>query len=200
MKITLLTILVTTVSIINCMSQDIITLKTGEEIKARITEVGVTDVKYKKFDSTSSNPTYTLLKVDILLIKYENGSKDIFLNEQKQTSTDTTFNIPKDELYRMGTTDAAKYYKGYKPATLGTFFASLLLSAGVGLIPAIACSATTPNNISLNYPNDTLIKKKEYYEGYVTKAKSIKSRKVWGNWVGALIINIFAYTIYKGQK
>ena len=66
-------------------SQDIITLKTGEEIKAVVQEIGLTDVKYKKYENPNG-PTYNLLKSDIFMIKYENGSKDMFneVTEKKQ--------------------------------------------------------------------------------------------------------------------
>jgi hypothetical protein len=58
-------------------AQDIITLKNGDEIRAKVQEIGLSDVKYKKYDNLAG-PTYTLLKTEILLIKYENGEKDIF--------------------------------------------------------------------------------------------------------------------------
>jgi hypothetical protein len=59
------------------LSQDIIVLKNGDEIKAKVQEVGISDVKYKKFENTAG-PAYTLLKTEIFMIKYENGAKDVF--------------------------------------------------------------------------------------------------------------------------
>ncbi|MDR1121262.1 MAG: hypothetical protein LBM08_10125 [Dysgonamonadaceae bacterium] len=61
-------------------SQDIITLKSGDEIKAKVQEVGLSDVKYKKYGNLDG-PVYTLLKTEIFMIKYENGEKDIFKDE-----------------------------------------------------------------------------------------------------------------------
>jgi hypothetical protein len=58
-------------------SQDIIVLKSTEEIKALVQEVGLTDVKYKKYEN-ADGPSYTLLKSDIFMIKYANGGKDVF--------------------------------------------------------------------------------------------------------------------------
>ena len=58
-------------------AQDIITLKSGDEIKAKVQEIGTDNVKYKKYDNLTG-PTYTLLKTEIFMIKYENGEKDIF--------------------------------------------------------------------------------------------------------------------------
>jgi hypothetical protein len=58
-------------------AQDIITLRNGEEIKAKVQEVGVTEVKYKKFDNLAG-PAYTLPKTEIFMIKYEDGERDVF--------------------------------------------------------------------------------------------------------------------------
>ena len=52
-------------------SQDIIKLKTGLEIKAKIIEVGVKEVKYKKFDFLEG-PNYVARKKTVEFIKYEN--------------------------------------------------------------------------------------------------------------------------------
>ncbi len=34
-----------------CFAQDVITLRTGEEIKSKVLEVGITEIQYKKTDS-----------------------------------------------------------------------------------------------------------------------------------------------------
>lgn len=66
-------------------AQDIITTKKGEDIKAKVLEITIQEVKYKKVENPDS-PIYTLLKSDILMIRYENGSKDIFNEETKETA------------------------------------------------------------------------------------------------------------------
>jgi hypothetical protein len=62
-------------------AQDVITLKSGDEIQAKVTEVGQTEVKYKRFDNPDG-PTYTVNKSDIFMVKYQNGQKDVFKDEQ----------------------------------------------------------------------------------------------------------------------
>jgi hypothetical protein len=64
-----------------CYSQDMITTKSGEDIKAKVLEITFHEVKYKKAENIEG-PTYTISKSDILLIRYENGSKDIFNQEE----------------------------------------------------------------------------------------------------------------------
>jgi uncharacterized protein (TIGR02145 family) len=58
-------------------SQDIIVRKSGDEIQAKVTDIELETVKYKMF-SNITGPTYTILKSDVFMIKYENGTKDVF--------------------------------------------------------------------------------------------------------------------------
>lgn len=61
----------------NLCAQDVITLKTGEDINVKVLEVGSADIKYKKADNPDG-PSYTVSKNDVFMIKYQNGSKDVF--------------------------------------------------------------------------------------------------------------------------
>ena len=61
-------------------AQDIITLKNGEELQTLVQEVGDVDVKYKKFDNPNG-PNYSLKKSEIFMIRYANGSRDVFATE-----------------------------------------------------------------------------------------------------------------------
>jgi hypothetical protein len=58
-------------------AQDLITLKTGNEIKAIVQEIGADVVKYKRYEN-AQGPSYSILKAEIFMIKYENGTKDVF--------------------------------------------------------------------------------------------------------------------------
>ncbi len=166
-------------------SQDVLTKKSGEDIQAKVLEVTSSEIKYKKFDNLNG-PTFTILKSDILMIRYENGTKDLFTDTKKVETT-----IPTDrDLFREGQSDASKYYKGYKAAGTTVMATSLLLSPLVGLIPAAICATTDPKEENLNYPSVDLMKKVEYAEGYNQKAKKIKQGKVWTNWGVAFGINL----------
>jgi hypothetical protein len=74
-------------------AQDIITKKNGDEIKAKVLEIGVKEVKYKRFGN-ESGPTYTLSKSEIFLIKYENGDKDVFNEKTKEKDTPVKEAVP----------------------------------------------------------------------------------------------------------
>lgn len=60
---------------------DLITLKNGQEVKAQVTEIGTTEIKYKKCDNITG-PTYSMKRSEVFMIKYANGSKDFFGNEK----------------------------------------------------------------------------------------------------------------------
>ena len=66
-------------------AQDLIIKKNGEEINAKIEEVGVSDIKYKKTDNIEG-PVFTLLKENVFMIKFQNGTKEVFANETKRTN------------------------------------------------------------------------------------------------------------------
>lgn len=59
-------------------AQDKIFRKNGQVVKAKIIEVGTTEIKYKLADSTES-PIYVLEKDRINKIQYENGKTDKFI-------------------------------------------------------------------------------------------------------------------------
>lgn len=76
----LLILLVTLCSVVSAFAQDLITKTDGTDIKAKITEVNIEDVKYKRSDNLNG-PTYTINKSEILMIIYGNGMREIFNTE-----------------------------------------------------------------------------------------------------------------------
>jgi len=68
--------------IVGCylFSQDVILLKNGAELKAKVLEVLPDVVKYKKWDN-QDGPSYSESRTNIIMIKYQNGTKDIFNSE-----------------------------------------------------------------------------------------------------------------------
>ena len=65
-------------------AQDIITKKDGTDIQAKVTEVGQSQVMYKKY-SNLNGPVYTINISDIIMITYENGEREMY-NIDKKTS------------------------------------------------------------------------------------------------------------------
>jgi hypothetical protein len=58
-------------------AQDMIILKTGDEIKSKVLEITPDLVKYTKWEN-QEGPSYSTNKSDIFMIKYANGTKDVF--------------------------------------------------------------------------------------------------------------------------
>ncbi len=58
-------------------AQDLIILRNGDEIKAKVTEILSATVKYKRY-SNQTGPTYSIDKSKIFMIRYESGDKDVF--------------------------------------------------------------------------------------------------------------------------
>ena len=166
-------------------SQDVLTKKTGDDIKAKVLEVTTTEVKYKKFDNLNG-PIFSILKSELLLIRYENGSKDVF-NENKKSEEKI---VSIKDLYFEGESDANKFYKGYKGAGSTVLVTGLLLSPLVGLIPAALCASSAPQDENLGYPSSDLMKNSEYANGYRNRAKKIKQNKVWTNLGVAFGVNL----------
>lgn len=67
-------------------AQDIITLKNGDDVKAKVIDIGTNEIKYKKWDNPDG-PAYTLTKGEIFMIKYQNGTKDVFNTTQTAVPT-----------------------------------------------------------------------------------------------------------------
>jgi hypothetical protein len=123
---------------------DIITFKNGEEVKAIVTEVGTSEVKYKKCDN-KNGPLYSVKKSEVFMIKYANGSKDFFGN-QVATSEDTSKSVDSNEA--SDNTDAAAvgaFATGLVGLLIG-IFASALVGLILG-ITAIVFAIFADNNI-----------------------------------------------------
>lgn len=161
-------------------AQDLLTTKTGEDISCKVLEVAITEIKYKKFDDLNGS-VFSILKSEVLLIRYENGTKDIFTVDENIGTVSFINNDP----FAQGQSDALKYYKEYKTASTGTLVTSIF-SPILGLVPAIATSSTPPDVNNLNYPNVAFLSNPDYVNGYKTKARKIKQDKVWTNYaIGA---------------
>ena len=127
-------------------SQDIITTKKGEDILAKIFENTKTDIKYRLYDDPEG-PVYTLLKSDILMIRYDNGSKEIFTEESKSNS------VPSPTPYQPGRPEQVQpdqkllYAKAEKYRRMKGKGASLTILGGVLFI----VGAATLSNASYYY-------------------------------------------------
>jgi len=173
MKRTLAIVFLVFTGLLSAVAQDIITLKSGQELKARIIRLNTKDVT---FMATGGSDTISLQRDEVSKLYYRSGII-IYLSE---TGLPEFSNVsPNDSLYSLGEKDATRYYKGYKGAATGTLVSSIFIP--LGLIPAIACSATPPAMNNLGYRDQKLMQNSSYYKGYTDQAFTIKKKKVWQN-------------------
>jgi hypothetical protein len=66
-------------------ASDYIYMLDGSEVEAKVTEVTPTTIKYKKM-SNVNGPVYTVAKGAVFMIKYENGQKEVFLQQETATT------------------------------------------------------------------------------------------------------------------
>ncbi|HVA98003.1 MAG TPA: hypothetical protein VNG53_03835 [Bacteroidia bacterium] len=59
-------------------AQDTIVQTNGTRIIAVVQEVGTTEIKYKKYANRETSPVYTIAKDQVSMIKYADGTKDVF--------------------------------------------------------------------------------------------------------------------------
>lgn len=69
-------VLASMASIASAIAQDVIVKRDGEEIQCRILEVSSNKVKFKQWKN-QNGPTFVEKKADILMLKYENGQKEV---------------------------------------------------------------------------------------------------------------------------
>ena len=80
------TLLITTISFSQNEKCDNIIFKNGEEIYGLVSEITSSIVKYKRCDNLEG-PLFTLEKSKILMIRYKNGTKDVFNSTEINSSS-----------------------------------------------------------------------------------------------------------------
>jgi hypothetical protein len=177
-------------------AQDTLSMRSGENILVKVIEVGTTEVKYKKIDNLNG-PIFSILKSDLLIIKYENGTKDDFSSIKKIEE----YNLSGIDPYIQGKLDAQRYYNGYKTAGTIAFISNF---AYIPIIPSlifsIAATSKIPKDENLNYPSISLMQNEQYANSYRQEAKKIKNQKIWKNFrvgarIGGSILLIFGLGI-----
>ncbi len=179
-------------------AQDTLSMRSGENILVKVIEVGTSEVKYKKQDNLNG-PVFSILKSDLLVIKYENGTKEDFSSIKKIEENNFSALDPSS----LGKLDAQRFYTGYKTAATIAFISAL--PAPIPIIPSlifsIAATSKIPKDENLNYPSISLMQNEKYANSYQQEAKKIKNRKIWRSFAaGSCIISgpILLVLLFKG--
>ena len=165
---------------------DHIIFKNGDELAAKILEVGPNEIKYKKCDYLEG-PTYSVERYSVFMIKYANGSKDVF-NEERTVPTvekkvddnSTKTDLNYFDKYESGVADARLYHFAG-----GWFWLGLLL----GLLGIVIAAVVTPSpnkRIKSDLKNDSA-----YQKGYAAAARKknvVNAVLGWLVWLFILVL------------
>jgi hypothetical protein len=105
-----LLLLILLLNVAKVFAQDIIILKSGDEIKSMVVEVLSDQIKYKKFEN-KQGPSYGIEKSKVFMIRYANGSKDVF---NQVSNTPKTASAPRPvvkTVYAEPRTEARPQYR-----------------------------------------------------------------------------------------
>lgn len=108
---------------LSVFAQDVIITKDAQKIPAKVTDIEDAVIKYKKYDNLDG-PTYTMKKSEIATLMLENGSVEVFADQQESTSSSSVDGIPAGEVKyvtrKMG--EVSGIYYGGTITQSGFFF------------------------------------------------------------------------------
>ncbi len=97
----ILTVLMLVFGLMSLSAQDVIVLRNADEIQAKVLQVGIDDIIYKKWDN-QDGPSYQIAKKDVFYIVYANGNKDVFTQPASESSVQSP-------VKRRGNVDSARF-------------------------------------------------------------------------------------------
>jgi len=78
-RVCIFTMVFLAVGLYSVTAQDLIVLKNGDMIEAKVTEISPTEIKYKRYNNLDG-PTIVVLATDVLSIRYEEGTTEVINN------------------------------------------------------------------------------------------------------------------------
>ena len=177
-------------------AQDIIVKTSGDEVKAKITEITLKDVVYKHPDSLQNLPATIPLK-EVFMIKYANGTKEVLTRLESQPNTFA--GLTPEELYARGQSDARLLYTGRGP--LWGAAASSFLGGLLAIPVSVAIGAVPPQIKPTEVSDINLLQNQHYTKGYKKQAHKKKIGKVAaGTGIGIGTIVVLVSLIMSGLQ
>jgi hypothetical protein len=181
---TFLTALLSIFLALTGQAQDLILLTSGDEIRAKITEVTPAEIWYKKPDSLQGR-TFSLPKQSVFMLKYANGAKEL-MKPYQPADTLAASTRTQQQLYEQGRQDARRYYRGN-----GAMWASAGATLLLGIPGPILVGAIPPKIKARDVPNPRLLESTYYRSGFQAQAHRKKMGKAAtgaGIAVGAVLV------------
>lgn len=179
----LLPVLLTFLFCIQLQAQDTIYFHRQEKEVAKILEINPTEIVYRKM-SYLDGPVFRSMKSDVDSIRFANGMKEVFgaaIVKSNESSSPSPAVRNERESYAMGVSDADQYYRGHKGIGTASYISGLFGLYGFP-VPLVG-SLVRPTNM-LRYVPDVKRYNTDapYFNGFNSRAKSIKSNKAWSNY------------------
>jgi hypothetical protein len=109
---------------------DDLIFKDGSEVKGKVSEISSTEVKYKKCDMPDG-PVYVVKKSELFMIRYANGTREVFKEEVKP-NPEKPKNAPLKKVHPMamaalilGIVSYILFFIGFIPAILAIVFGDI---------------------------------------------------------------------------
>lgn len=154
-------------------AQDTIVKMDGTEIPAIVKEITLDEIFYLLPDSLEG-PMSTLLKSEVFMIKYANGTREVFTENFRGGDLQIAHGLAPEEMYMKGRQDARFYYQG-DGAMWGSAVSSLFLF--YGLIGPIIIAAVPPDIDNYAPYDRTLLADPNYVSGFKKQAHRKKIGK-----------------------
>lgn len=167
-------------------AQDLIVLRSDEEIISKVTAIQKWHILYRPF-SQLEGEEIKLPKAEISYILYQDGMKQYFSPEDlPPVLTDASGTVLPDslydaDLYDMGLQHASEYYQKRAPfwGTLGATVFYPFAGVFTGLVTGVIVGAIPPNIDMDDVPDPALYQSNtSYAEGYRTQAHKNKIKEV----------------------
>ncbi|MDU0369750.1 hypothetical protein ACFPAF_05035 [Hymenobacter endophyticus] len=174
-------------------AQDVILLSNGEELTGKVLTITPELVTY----INSSADTLRVAATQVFLIRYPNGTKDVF--QRQATAAPALPGLAQEATYDQGRRDARAYFKA-PGAFWGTYGATIVTIAygGIGgVATGMGISLTPPKKQNMRVPDPALLKSPNYVAGYQHQARNKKFGNAAGGYgagvgtVVALVVALF---------
>lgn len=186
MKRTLLIALISFLCFPYGIAQDLIVLRTDEEIISKVTAIQKWHILYRPFSEADAEEI-KLAKAEVSYILYQDGMKQYFSPEDlPPVLTDASGTVLPDslydaDLYDLGLQHASEYYLRRAPfwGTLGATVFYPFAGVFTGLVTGVIVGAIPPNIDMDDVPDPALFQSNNSYaEGYRTQAHKNKIKQV----------------------
>ena len=183
-------------------AQDVIIDLNGNELPGQVIEITPTQVVYRTADADLALPPSVLEKSALFMVRFANGSKEVFTPTTAPTLTTGGTSAPgvaglaspdgltlaqREGLRERGRQDALRYYNRTGPF-LGTMLGTAATLGGV--IPAVVIGVIKPKASKNKLLDPQLLPYPSYVDGYESTARKRKTWPVIGGYVSGLALAV----------